>query len=161
MDAVASLPDKDLLLREDIRLLGRILGDTVRAQEGADTYELIERVRQLCVRFRRDDDLQARCELETTLDGLSADESLHVVRAFSFFSLLANIAEDQHHIRRSRAHTAAGSAPRKGSLAHAIAAVEASGHSRASLTDFFARARAGAFLTAHPTEVQRRSILNR
>src|SRR6267142_128567 len=133
MDAVASLQDKDLLLREDIRLLGRILGDTVRAQEGANTYELIERVRQLCVRFRRDDDLQARSELETTLDALSVEESLHVVRAFSFFSLLANIAEDQHHIRRSRAHAAAGSAPRKGSLAHAIAAVEAAGHSRNEL----------------------------
>ncbi len=161
MDAFSGLPDKDIPLRDDIRLLGRILGDTVRAQEGAETYELIERVRQLCVRFRRDDDLQARCELETTLDGLSADESLHVVRAFSFFSLLANIAEDQHHIRRSRAHTAAGSAPRKGSLAHAIAAVEASGHSRSELPEFFDNALVCPVLTAHPSEVQRRSILNR
>jgi phosphoenolpyruvate carboxylase len=161
MDAAAGQPDKDLPLREDIRLLGRILGDTVRAQEGAETYELIERVRQLCVRFRRDDDLEARSELETTLDGVTVQQSVHVVRAFSFFSLLANIAEDQHHIRRSRAHAAAGSAPRKGSLAHAIAAVEAAGHSRGELLDFFARAHVSPVLTAHPTEVQRRSILNR
>jgi phosphoenolpyruvate carboxylase len=161
MDAATGPPDKDLPLREDIRLLGRILGDTVRAQEGAKTYELIERVRQLCVRFRRDDDLEARRELETTLDGLSVEESLHVVRAFSFFSLLANIAEDQHHIRRSRAHAAGGSAPRKGSLAHALAAVEAAGHSAGELPDFFAQARVCPVLTAHPTEVQRRSILNR
>jgi phosphoenolpyruvate carboxylase len=161
MDAVPDATDKDLPLREDIRLLGRILGDTVRVQEGAETYELIERVRQLCVRFRRDDDLQARRELETTLDGLSLEESLHVVRAFSYFSLLANIAEDQHHIRRSRAHVAAGSAPRKGSLAHAIAAVAAAGHSRGELPGFFAQARICPVLTAHPTEVQRRSILNR
>jgi phosphoenolpyruvate carboxylase len=161
MDAATGPPDKDLPLREDIRLLGRILGDTVRAQEGAKTYELIERVRQLCVRFRRDDDLEARRELETTLDRLSVEESLHVVRAFSFFSLLANIAEDQHHIRRSRAHAAGGSAPRKGSLAHALAAVEAAGHSAGELPDFFAQARVCPVLTAHPTEVQRRSILNR
>src|SRR5258708_36475011 len=127
MDAAPAQHDKDLPLREDIRLLGRILGDTVRAQEGAKTYELIERVRQLCVRFRRDDDLGARRELEATLDILSVEESLHVVRAFSFFSLLANIAEDQHHIRRSHAHAAAGSAPRRGSLAHAIAAVGTAG----------------------------------
>ncbi|MEO8028904.1 MAG: phosphoenolpyruvate carboxylase, partial [Bryobacteraceae bacterium] len=141
MDAAASQLDKDLPLRDDIRLLGRILGDTVREQEGVETYELIERVRQLCVRFRRDDDLVARHELGATLDGLSVEQSLHVVRAFSFFSLLANIAEDQHHIRRSRAHIAAGSLPRRGSLAHAIAAVENAGHSRADLTEFFARAR--------------------
>src|SRR5258706_2431894 len=160
MDAVPA-PEKDVPLREDIRLLGRVLGDTVREQEGSETYELIERIRQLCVRFRRDDDLQARRELETTLDGLSIEQSLNVVRAFSFFSLLANIAEDQHHIRRSRAHSAAGSAPRKGSLAHAIAAVEAAGHSRGELPGFFEQARVGPGLTAYPTEVQRRSILNR
>ena len=161
MDAAPGPPDKDLPLREDIRLLGRILGDTIRAQEGAKIYELIERVRQLCVCFRRDDDLQAHRELETMLDGLSVEESLHVARAFSFFSLLANIAEDRHHIRRSRAHLAAGSAPRRGSLAHAIAAVEAAGHTPAELPDFFARASVRPVLTAHPTEVQRRSILNR
>src|SRR5258707_3098311 len=125
MDAAPAQPDKDLPLREDIRLLGRILGDTVRAQEGAATFELIERVRQLCVRFRRDDDLDARRELEATLDVLSVEESLHVVRAFSFFSLLANIAEDQHHIRRSRAHAAAGSPPLRGTLPHALSAVKA------------------------------------
>jgi phosphoenolpyruvate carboxylase len=161
MDAVPGPPDKDLPLREDIRLLGRILGDTIRAQEGAEIYELVEKVRQLCVCFRRDDDLQAHRELETTLDRLSVEESLHVARAFSFFSLLANIAEDRHHIRRSRAHLVAGSAPRRGSLAHAIAAVEAAGHSRRELPDFFARATVRPVLTAHPTEVQRRSILNR
>ena len=161
MDPVPGALDKDFPLREDIRLLGRILGDTVREQEGEKTFELIERVRQLCVRFRRDDDLEARRELETTLEGLSVEESLHVIRAFSFFSLLANIAEDQHHIRRSRAHAAAGSAPRKGSLAHAIAAAEAAGHSRGELLDFFAQAHVCPVLTAHPTEVQRRSILNR
>ena len=160
MDVSLAL-DKDLPLREDIRLLGRILGDTVRMQEGEETYALIESIRQLCVRFRRDDDLNARRELETTLDSLSSDQSLHVVRAFSFFSLLANIAEDQHHIRRSRAHAAAGSAPRKGSLAHAIASAEAAGHSRAALARFLAEARVSPVLTAHPTEVQRRSILNR
>ena len=154
-------PDKDLPLRKDIRLLGRILGDTVRAQEGEKTYALIESIRQLCVRFRRDDDLKARQELEATLDGLSGEESLHVVRAFSFFSLLANIAEDQHHIRRSRAHAAGGAAPRMGGLAHAIASVEAAGHSRSELPGFFTQARVSPVLTAHPTEVQRRSILNR
>ena len=161
MDTVSAQPDKELPLREDIRLLGRILGDTVRDQEGDAVFERIERVRQLCVRFRRDDDHEARVELERTLDGLSVQESMHVVRAFSFFSLLANIAEDQHHIRRSRAHAIAGSSARAGSLEHAIGAIETAGHSRQELPAFFERARVSPVLTAHPTEVQRRSILIR
>ena len=95
--------EADARLREDIRLLGRILGDTVRDQQGAAAFELIERIRQNSVRFRRDDDIAARRELEAMLDALSREQTIQVARAFSYFSHLANIAEDQHHIRRSRA----------------------------------------------------------
>ena len=112
--------DKDAPLRDDIRLLGRLLGDTVRDQQGEAAFGLIERIRQNSVRFRRDDDIAARRELEDILDALSREQTIQVVRAFSYFSHLANIAEDQHHIRRSRAHLIAGSAPREGSLAHAL-----------------------------------------
>ncbi|MDY0048343.1 MAG: phosphoenolpyruvate carboxylase, partial [Thauera propionica] len=81
--------DKDAPLREDIRLLGRLLGDTVRDQQGAAAFELIERIRQNSVRFRRDDDIVARRELEDMLDALSRDQTIQVVRAFSYFSHLA------------------------------------------------------------------------
>ena len=153
--------DKDAPLREDIRLLGRLLGDTVRDQQGAAAFELIERIRQNSVRFHRDDDSAARRELEDLLDALSREQTIQVVRAFSYFSHLANIAEDQHHIRRSRAHLIAGSAPREGSLAHAIEAVLGSGTAdSAALMAFFDSALVSPVLTAHPTEVQRKSILN-
>ncbi|MFN4062953.1 phosphoenolpyruvate carboxylase [Azoarcus communis] len=153
--------DKDAPLREDIRLLGRLLGDTVRDQQGEASFELIERIRQTSVRFRRDDDLAARRELEGTLDALSREQTIQVVRAFSYFSHLANIAEDQHHIRRSRAHLLAGSAPREGSLSHAIAHVlDNNIASPAELGSFFDTALVSPVLTAHPTEVQRKSILN-
>ena len=152
--------DKDQPLREDVRLLGRMLGDTVRACEGAAVFDLIERVRQCSVRFRRDDDLDARRELEATLDALSRDDTIHVVRAFSYFSHLANLAEDQHHIRRSRAHLIAGSPPREGSLAHALARAGAGGIDADALVAFFVGALVVPVLTAHPTEVQRKSILN-
>lgn len=154
--------DKDAPLRKDIRLLGRLLGDTVRDQLGEASFELIERIRQTSVRFRRYEDLEARRELEDILDALAREQTIQVVRAFSYFSHLANIAEDQHHIRRSRAHLLAGSTPREGSLAHALdktsrvlgeAATEA-------LTRFFNQALVCPVLTAHPTEVQRKSILN-
>ena len=96
--------EKDVPLRDDIRLLGRILGDTVREQEGEETFALVEQIRKASIRFHRDNELGARRELEAILDSLSADQTLAIVRAFSYFSHLANIAEDQHHIRRNRAH---------------------------------------------------------
>ena len=55
--------DKDLPLREDIRLLGRILGDTVREQSGEAVFDIVERIRQSSVRFRRDENIAARREL--------------------------------------------------------------------------------------------------
>ena len=87
--------DKDLPLRDDIRLLGRVLGDTVRAQEGEAVFDLVETIRQSSIRFRRHEDHGARRELEATLDSLSRDQTIDVVRAFSYFSHLCNIAEDQ------------------------------------------------------------------
>ena len=155
----AEQDDKDLPLREDIRLLGRLLGDTVRAQEGEAVFDLVERIRQAAIRYHRDEDRSARRELEATLDSLSRDQTLQVVRAFSYFSHLANIAEDQHHIRRTRAHALAGSAPRDGTLACALARASEAGIGFARLQDFFRNALVVPVLTAHPTEVQRKSIL--
>ena len=100
-------PDKDLPLRDDIRLLGRILGDTVRSQEGEPVFAIVEHIRRTSIRFHRDEDEAARHELEATLNSLSHGQSIQIIRAFSYFSQLANIAEDQHHIRRTRAHALA------------------------------------------------------
>ena len=152
--------DKDQSLRDDIRRLGRILGDTVRNQHGDEVFDSIETVRQLSVRFSRDADVAARTTLEATLDGLSNDAMTQLIRAFSYFSHLVNIAEDQHHIRRTRAHQIAGSAPRPGTLAYTIDALYASGRSSEEIGQFFDTASVVPVLTAHPTEVQRKSILN-
>src|SRR5690242_19798450 len=92
--------DNERPLREDIRLLGRILGDTVREQEGAAAFELVERIRKLSVAFRRDADHEADHALKTLLKSLSGDQAVSVIRAFTYFSHLANLAEDRHHIRR-------------------------------------------------------------
>ncbi len=152
--------DKDLPLRDDIRLLGRLLGDTVREQEGAEAFDIVERIRRSSIAFHRDNDAAARAELEGTLDRLTSDETMIVVRAYSYFSHLANIAEDLHHIRRSRAHQIAGSAPREGSLPHALQRATDSGVGPAALAAFFGDALIVPVLTAHPTEVQRKSVLD-
>ena len=153
--------DKDVPLRDDIRLLGRILGDTVREQEGEETYALVEQIRQASIRFHRHNETGARRELEAVLDSLSADQTLAIVRAFSYFSHLANIAEDQHHIRRNRAHAIAGSPPRPGSLACAFQRTLEMGVEPKALEKFFDHALVSPVLTAHPTEVRRQSTRTR
>src|SRR5271167_1132513 len=115
---------EDLPLREDIRLLGRILGDTVREQSGAEVFDTVEYIRRNSVRFRRDEDIAARHNLETTLNSLPTQEALQIIRAFSFFSHLSNIAEDQHQIRES--HASGDDSvlpPAAGTMAHALARV--------------------------------------
>ena len=87
--------EEDARLRNDIRLLGRILGDTVRDQEGADVFDLVERIRQTSIRFHRDEDRPARRELETILDSMSISETVRIVRAFAYFSHLANIVHKE------------------------------------------------------------------
>jgi hypothetical protein len=160
MNANPPASDKDQPLREDIRLLGRLLGDTVRAQEGIGLFDSVERIRRLALRLHRDDDPAAREEMDDMLHRLPREDSNMVVRAFSYFSHLANIAEDQHHIRRTRAHARAGAAPREGSLALSVQRALASGIDAGKLRDFFAGAQVRPVLTAHPTEVQRKSILD-
>src|SRR2546429_6101671 len=153
--------EEDARLRNDIRLLGRILGDTVRDQEGAGVFDLVERIRQTSIRFHRDNDRPARRELEIILDSMSISQTVRIVRAFSYFSHLANIAEDQNNIRQMRAGSTASGAPRAGTLALTLSHARAAGFSVPELRKFFATALVSAVLTAHPTEVRRKSTIDR
>ena len=155
-----ALQDKDAPLKEDIRLLGRLLGDVLRDQEGEEVYAVVETIRQTAVRFRREADAGAAKELDGMLKILTREQTISVVRAFSYFSHLANIAEDQHHIRRRRAHLLAGSRPQQGSVSYALCKLKDAGVDKDTVATFFQDALISPVLTAHPTEVQRKSILD-
>ncbi|MEI7763218.1 MAG: phosphoenolpyruvate carboxylase [Comamonadaceae bacterium] len=146
-------------LLEDIRLLGRILGDVIREQEGPAAFELIERIRQLSVAFRRDADASADKALKKLLKGLSSDQTVSVIRAFSYFSHLVNLAEDRHHIRRRAIHERAGQM-QAGSLEAALLRCHQAGISSAKIAATLGTSFVSPVLTAHPTEVQRKSILD-
>lgn len=141
-------------------MFGRLLGDTLREQQGAEAFNLVERIRQTAVRFRRDGDAQARAEFQSMLSGISVDATVSMARAFTYFSQLSNIAEDLHRNRRHRAHQFAGSPPQNGSLKHSVQRALDSGISCEALRGFFTTALIVPVLTAHPTEVQRKSILD-
>ena len=146
-------------LVDDIRLLGRILGDVIREQEGVDAYELVEQVRKLSVAFRRDADQEADRALKKLLKSLTDDQTVSVIRAFTYFSHLANLAEDRHHIRRREVHERAGDT-QEGSIDVALSRLRWAGIAPKTIVATLAQAYVSPVLTAHPTEVQRKSILD-
>lgn len=151
--------DKDLPLREDIRLLGRVLGEVIREQEGREAYELVEQIRKLSVAFRLKRDAQAGKSFDKLLKSLSGEQTVSVIRAFSYFSHLANIAEDRHHVRRREIHERAGSLA-AGSLGHALERLHEAGVRPSEIAKTLQHGFISPVLTAHPTEVQRKSILD-
>jgi phosphoenolpyruvate carboxylase len=147
-------------LRADIRYLGRLLGEVLRDQEGEPIYELVERIRQLAVRFRRKQDAGAETELARTLNRLVGEQTNLVVRAFSYFSHLINIAEDHDQHRRARRYELAGLPPTPGSILHTFTLLRDGKVRPEAIEKLLRHALIVPVLTAHPTEVQRKSILD-
>jgi phosphoenolpyruvate carboxylase len=150
-------------LREETRYLGRVLGQVLRDQTGVEGYERVESIRQEAVRFRRAGDTVAqavRAGLEAQLNALSREHTLDVVRAFSYFLHLLNVAEDRQTNRLALERESDGAAPAPGSFSFALASVRAGGSGEAELDQWLLRAMVVPVLTAHPTEVQRQSILD-
>src|SRR5919107_580097 len=146
----------DAPLRDDIRLLGRVLGDVIGEQAGADVLDLIESTRLQAFAIRRDE--VDRSELADRLARLDLRQANHVIRAFSHFSLLANLAEDLHHERRRRFHRRAGSPPQPGSLAATFALLDREQPDPEVVAHELAGALVCPVVTAHPTEVRRKTI---
>lgn len=155
-----NIEDKDQQLRDDIRLLGALLGEIIAEQQGQPVFAAIEEVRQLSVQYRRFDDKAARAKLEARLEALSQDETISLIRSFSIFSMLSNIAEDCHLIRRNRQHELAGMPAREASLDYTIPELNRVGVNRDNLLARLNQTESVPVLTAHPTEVQRKSVLD-
>jgi phosphoenolpyruvate carboxylase len=148
-------------LREDVRLLGELLGHVLRSQEGDALFEQVERVRTLAkhVRAGNDADFQT---LAAELSRLPLDAALPLARAFAHFLNLANIAEQHHRIRRRRAHRRDPDArPQRGSCEEAFERLLASGITADRLHDAVCALQIELVLTAHPTEISRRTLVQK
>lgn len=143
-------------MRADIRLLGAILGDTVREQNGNEVFDLVERARVESFRVRRSE--IDRAELARMFDGIDIHRAIPVIRAFSHFALLANVAEDIHRERRRAIHVAAGEPPQDSSLAATYAKLDGAELDSATVADALRGALISPVITAHPTETRRRTV---
>ena len=155
-DGVDPLEDAVRPLRDDVRFLGALLGDTVREQAGQRIFDLVETARRTAFAVRRSE--ADRDEVAALFTDVPAAEVIPVIRAFSLFALLANVAEDLHQERRRRIHTAAGSPPPDGDLEATWARLAETEPDRDKLETVRSTARVVPVLTAHPTETRRRSV---
>ena len=145
-------------LRRDVDFLASTLGSTIAEQEGAGLLESVERIRLLARAAREHSGAPAREALLNAVRELGEREQGLVVRAFSFYFLLVNLAEQHHRIRRLR-HEAASGGARRDPLGEAIAAIRAAGVSEELLRERASGMRLEPVLTAHPTEAARRTYL--
>lgn len=143
-------------MRADIRLLGTILGDTVREQNGDEVFDLVERARVESFRVRRSE--IDRADLARMFDGIDIHRAIPVIRAFSHFALLANVAEDIHRERRRAIHVAAGEPPQDSSLAATYAKLDGAELDSATVATALRGTLISPVITAHPTETRRRTV---
>ncbi|PEG55787.1 phosphoenolpyruvate carboxylase [Mycolicibacterium diernhoferi] len=145
-------------MREDIRLLGAILGDTVRDQNGDAVFDLVERARVESFRVRRSE--IDRTELADLFRDIDVHQAIPVIRAFTHFALLANVAEDIHRERRRAIHEAAGEPPQDSTLAATYRKLDAAQLDAAEVADALTGALVSPVITAHPTETRRRTVFD-
>ena len=148
-------------LRDDVRLLGELLGEALRAREGQARFEIVERVRALAksARAGERDDFE---RLAGVLGGMPVEDALPIARAFSHFLNLANIAEQHHRTRRRRAYQQSPDLPpQRGSCDETFGRLIAGGLTPDGLRAAVAALRVELVLTAHPTEIVRRTLLQK
>ncbi|MFZ3303466.1 MAG: phosphoenolpyruvate carboxylase, partial [Mycobacterium sp.] len=145
-------------MREDIRLLGTILGDTVREQNGDEVFDLVERARIASFRVRRSE--IERADVAQLFAGIDTHQAIPVIRAFSHFALLANVAEDIHRERRRAIHVGAGDPPQDSSLAATYLKLDAADLDAPTVAEALTGALVSPVITAHPTETRRRTVFD-
>jgi phosphoenolpyruvate carboxylase len=161
----------------EVRLLGSLLGQVIAEQAGRDLLDLVERIRRTTIRLRREDDATEREALATTLAGLDVERAEVVIRAFSLYFRLVNLAEERDRVRSDRRRERASrDRPLPDTIAGSLATSAGAGAGRAEvrrsrrasgteprdadeLRGLLARLRITPVLTAHPTEARRRTLL--
>ncbi|MGA0606743.1 phosphoenolpyruvate carboxylase [Phenylobacterium sp. VNQ135] len=148
-----SLPEQ---LRATVRFLGRVLGDVIRVQDGQAVFDQIEEIRKASVGFHREGTPEAARLMAERLGSLSLEDTVRFAHSFACFLQITNIAEDQIQRRRIRAGDA-----RQDTLAGALRTLAAEGVDREHAVALLAGALIAPVITAHPSEVRRKSVLDR
>lgn len=143
----------------EVRLLGSLLGQVIAEQAGRPLLDLVERVRRATIRLRREDDPGERATLAAELAGLDLERAEVVIRAFSLYFRLVNLAEERDRVRSARRRERATRERPAETIAEAVAGLRRTGHSEPEIRALMGRLSVTPVLTAHPTEARRRTLL--
>jgi phosphoenolpyruvate carboxylase len=151
--------DQNAPLRDDVRMLGSLLGNTIKKQAGEEVYDTIEVIRKLAKALKKGDE-SAGAQLLTKLHNLPLNQLIPITKAFSQFLNFANIAEQYHRIRRARQYKMMPElGPQLGSLEDVISRLLARGVSKDDVYKAILALDIQLVLTSHPTEVKRRTLI--
>jgi len=152
--------DKDQALRDDVRMLGALVGDLIREQGGDDLYEFVEHARLRSIRRRENNELEGE-ELAALVENLDPQMALQVIRSFSTYFQMVNTAEKVHRIRRRREYLRAADGYQPGGPEDSLIKLKASGMNVEQLQALINSLWIEPVFTAHPTEPTRRTILRK
>jgi phosphoenolpyruvate carboxylase len=153
-------PEKDKALREDVHRLGELVGELVQEQGGEALFDLVEAARRASISHREGDG-GAFAELRTLLAALAPSTARDFIRAFSTYFQVVNMAEKVHRIRRRRAYAQDASKPQPFGFRDALRRLKAEGVDADEIEQIIRRVCIEPVLTAHPTEVTRRTLLHK
>ncbi len=150
-------------LRRDINLLAGLLGEVLREQAGPEVFDDVERIRRACKGLRRHFTPATAIALRERIGALDIDRTVAVIRAFSIYFQLANIAEQHHRVRRRREHALRPHAEghQDESFGELAAALRRRGLSSEAVQRLLDGLRVDLVSTAHPTEAVRRTVLEK
>src|SRR5690606_27105192 len=152
--------EKDKALREDVHMLGELVGELVQEQGGEALFDLVEAARRASISHREGNDA-AFTELRTLLAALAPSTARDFIRAFSTYFQMVNMAEKVHRIRRRRAYLQDSSTPQPYGFLDVLQRLKADGVDAAELEQALERVCVEPVFTAHPTEVTRRTLLRK
>ncbi len=158
---------KDAPLHRDIRELGAILGKVLIEQEGKEFFDLEEQLRSLTKSLRSTEPsdgasmAKIKCDIDALIDSLDVEKAAKIVRAFLFYFLLSNTADEVHRIRRQRAHALTDATAQRGSMEEAIIELASKGHGYDFVARILSLMRIVPVFTAHPTEATRQTVLKK
>jgi len=155
-----NFPEKDLPLRADVSLMGQLLGSALLEQHGPELFAQVETIRTAAIAWR-EASVSDSADLDSLLASLDMESIQHIVKAFSTYLRLANLAEKTHRIRRRREYQKNDAGAQSASLEAVFTQLAAEGVGIAELAEQLAVLRIRPVFTAHPTEATRRSILEK
>ncbi|MDR7076529.1 phosphoenolpyruvate carboxylase [Neobacillus niacini] len=160
MSTEMKMNDSSLPLRKDVKLLGQILGDILVNHGGAELLDKVEKIRLMCKTLRIHFDDEIYSELKREIADLSSPMRKQVIRAFSMYFHLINVAEQNHRIRRRRQYQLEDdSIVQPGSIESAILSLKENNINGTMIQDVLNKLSLELVITAHPTEAAKRSIL--